>query len=109
MLNRGLVVVSPKEPFRLWLMSLPEPVEVSLEEINEDRSAYLVTEFEDDKQRDRVLRKSFKMIFEDQLVNWWTSEDDWPKKRDLLTFRKWFDLQFHSAVEDLGHGELVDN
>jgi hypothetical protein len=108
MLNRGLVIVSPREPFRQWLLSLPEPINVSLEEMNEDRSAYLITEFDDDKHRERVLQKSFKMIFEDQLVNWWTRNEDWPKKRDLLTFKKWFDLQFHSVVEDLVDDELVD-
>lgn len=48
------------------------------------------------------------MIFEDQLVDWWTMNEDWPKKRDLPTFKKWFDLQFHSVVEDLVDDELVD-
>jgi hypothetical protein len=81
---------------------------MSLEEINEDRTAYLVPEFEDDKQRERVLRKFFTMIFEDQLADWWTREEDWPQQRDLRTFKKWFDLQFHSVVEDLVDDVLVD-
>ena len=108
MVNRGLVIALAKEPFWEWLQSLPEPCDMSLEEINEDRTAYLVPEFEDDKQRDRVLRKFFTMIFEDQLADWWTREEDWPQQRDLRTFKKWFDLQFHSVVEDLVGGVLVD-
>jgi hypothetical protein len=71
MVNRGLVIALAKEPFREWLQSLPEPCNMSLEEINEDRTAYLVPEFEDDKQRDRVLRKFFTMVFEDHLADWW--------------------------------------
>jgi hypothetical protein len=30
-------------------------------------------------------------------------------KRDLRTFRKWFDLQFHAIVEDLVDDILVDD
>lgn len=89
MVNRGLVIVLAKEPFREWLQSLPDPCDMSLEEINEDSTAYLVPEFEDDKERDRVLKKFYEMIFEDQLACWWTSEKDWPQQRDLrngLTF-----------------------
>jgi hypothetical protein len=108
MVNRGLVIATAKEPFREWLLSLPDPSDVSLEEINEDRTAYLIPEFEDDAQRDRILRKFFISIFEGQLADWWTREEDWPQKRDLRTFRKWFDLQFHAVVEDLVDGVLFD-
>ncbi|MHC1698751.1 MAG: hypothetical protein AB9919_11970 [Geobacteraceae bacterium] len=108
MVNRGLVIATAKEPFREWLRSLPDPTDVSLEEINEDCTAYLIPEFEDDAQRDRVLKKFFILIFEDQLAGWWTREEDWPQKRDVRTFRKWFDLQFHAVVEDLVDGVLFD-
>ncbi|HIJ90651.1 MAG: hypothetical protein OEV89_07775 [Desulfobulbaceae bacterium] len=109
MVNRGLVLVIAKEPFREWLNSLPDPCDMTLEEINEDSTAYLLPEFEDDKQRDRVLGKFYEMIFEEKLADWWTREEDWPRKRDLRTFKKWFDLQFHSVVEDLAGGLLVDD
>jgi hypothetical protein len=108
MVNRGLVIALAKEPFREWLLSLPDLCDMSLDEINEDRTVYLIPEFEDDKQRDKVLRKIFDMIFEDQLAEWWTREEDWPQKRDLRTFKKWFDLQFHAVVEDLVDDELVN-
>lgn len=108
MVNRGLVIATAKEPFREWLRSLPDPTDVSLEEINEDCTAYLIPEFEDDAQRDRVLKKFFILIFEAQLAGWWTREEDWPQKRDVRTFRKWFDLQFHAVVEDLVDDMLVD-
>ncbi len=70
--------------------------------------AYLVPEFEDDKQRERVLRKFFTTIFEDELADWWTREEDWPQQRDLRTFKKWFDLRFYSVVDDLVDNVLVD-
>ncbi|HBG06683.1 MAG: hypothetical protein A2075_10230 [Geobacteraceae bacterium GWC2_58_44] len=108
MVNRSLVVALAKEPFREWLQSLPDPTDVSLEEINEDCSAYLIPEYEDDKERDKILKKFCVLIFEDQLEGWWTREEDWPQKRDLRTFKKWFDLRFHSIVEDLVDEVLVD-
>jgi hypothetical protein len=55
MLNRSLVIVRAKEPFRGWLLSLPDSCEETIEEINEDSSVYLLPEFEDDKQRDTML------------------------------------------------------
>lgn len=105
MVNRGLVIALAKEPFREWLLSLPNPSDMTLDEINVDRTAYL---FEGGKGRERAIKKVFTMIFEDQLAEWWTREEDWPRNRDLRTFRKWFDLQFHSVVEDLVDDALVD-
>ena len=108
MLNRSLVTVKAKEPFREWLLSLPDPCDETIERINEDSPAYLLPEFEDDKQRDRILKESFAMIFEDQLADWWTREDDWPQNRDLKMFKKWFSVEFHSTVADLVDDVLVD-
>jgi hypothetical protein len=108
MLNRGLVIVRAKEPFREWLLSLPDSCDETIEEINEDSSVYLLPEFEDDKQRNTMLKKFFAMIFEDQLAAWSTQEDDWPPKRNLQMFKKWFDVEFHSTVDDLVDGVLLD-
>ncbi len=109
MINRGVVVVYAREPFREWLQSLPNPCHLTLEEINEDRTAYLIPEFEDEQEQEKALKKVYVTIFENELADWWTREDDWPRKRDLRTFRKWFEPRFHGIVEDLVPGELVDD
>lgn len=108
MVNRCLVIPLAKEPFRQWLLSLPDPTDVSLEELNEECTAYLVPEFEDDQERERVMKRFYILIFEEQLAGWWTREEDWPQKRDYRTFLKWFDLRFHGIIEDLVDGPLVD-
>lgn len=51
MLNRSLVIVKAKEPLRQWLLSLPDPCDHSLAEINKDPAAYLLLECEDEKHR----------------------------------------------------------
>jgi hypothetical protein len=38
----------------------------------------------------------------------WIDEKDWPIKRDLRVFKMWFDVEFHSVVEDLVDSALID-
>jgi len=108
MLNRSVLIVKAKEPFRQWINSLPDPDGVPLEELNEDSTAYLIPEYDDDNQRDRILKKIFKDIFEEQLDGWWQDEKNWPVKRDLRTFKQWFDIEFHSVVIDIVDADLID-
>ena len=108
MLNRCLVIVTAKKPFREWLLSLPDPCDETIDEINDDPSAYLLPEFDDDEERDWILKEYFPMIFEDQLFAWWIQAEDWPQNRNFKMFKKWFDVEFHSTVEDLVDDDLVD-
>lgn len=102
-IDRGLLTVRAKEPFIDWLHSLPDPdpVKYTLDEVNCDQSAYLLPEYEDDNKKESLLKKYFKQIFEEQLNGWWLDPAAWPSKRDLKTFKKWFDMEFHSVVFDL--------
>ena len=111
MLNRSMTVVKAREPFLHWLQSLPDPVrgDMTLDEVNEDCTAYLLPEWEDDQERDRVLRKYYRSIFEEQLAGWWNRESDWPNNRTLKMFLSWFDVEMHSVVEDLVDGPLLDD
>jgi hypothetical protein len=108
MLNRCLVIVTAKKPFREWLLSLPDPCDETIDEINDDPSAYLLPEFDDDEERDWILKEYFPMIFEDQLFAWWIQAEDWPQNSNFKMFKKWFDVEFHSTVEDLVDDDLVD-
>lgn len=107
MLNRSLLIVKAKEPLRQWINSLPDPDNVTLEELNEDTTTYLVPEYDDDAHREWVLKKVYKDIFEEQLYGWWADEKDWPTKRDLKTFKQWFHVEFHSMIIDLVGTELL--
>ena len=101
-INRSGLVIRAKEPFRNWILSLPEqPVNLTLEEINEDNTLYLIPEYEDDKDREKLLRKKYMEIFCELLEDWCLDEAYWPKSRTIATFKKWFDVEFHSIVVDL--------
>ncbi len=109
MLNRCVVLVKAKEPFLEWLRRLPNPCNFGLDLINDDTTAYLLPDYENDRHRDRLLRRYYDFIFEEQLAAWWTVESDWPPKRDLRTFKQWFDVEFHSLVLDLVGGPILDD
>jgi hypothetical protein len=108
MVNRGMLVVKAKEPFREWISLLPSSNHITIKDINDDCTAYLIPEFEDDHERDRILKKIYSDIFVEQLFNWCIDEGRWPQKRTLTLFKRWFELEFHSVVEDLVEGELID-
>ena len=106
MVDRGVLVVKAKEPFREWISSLPASDHITIKEINDDCTAYIIPEFEDDHERERILKKVYSDIFEEQLFDWCIDEGRWPQRRSLALFRRWFELEFHSVVEDLVEGEL---
>ena len=48
----------------------------------------------------------FEFIFEEELNEWHRLESDWPARRDLATFLKWFEVKYHSVVLALGRGRV---
>jgi hypothetical protein len=102
------VIVKAKEPFIQWLKSLPDPMDITLAKANEDSSAYLLPDYEDDDEQDEVLRRFYVPIFEEQLDGWWTEQRDWPRDRTFAQFTRWFDVEFHSLVIDLVDAPLED-
>jgi len=103
--ERSLVVVRAKRPFLDWIESLPDPGHFTLEEINKDSSAFLLPEYEDDFEKDRLIRKYFPVIFEEMLKGWWQVPGDYPSERNLKMFGDWFEVEFHSLVFDLADEE----
>jgi hypothetical protein len=106
MVNRCVVTIRAKEPFLEWLKGLPDPCDATLDRVNREATAYLLPYFEEEAERDRILRRYAGPIFEDQLAAWWLDEADWPAKRDLRTFRTWFDIEIHPIVLDLVDGPI---
>ena len=108
MLNRSVLIVKAKQPFLNWLRSLSDPADITLEQLNQDNTAYLLPDYTYDTEQEEILADYFDLIFEEQLAGWWKVESDWPADRDLGTFKKWFDVEFHSAILDLVDESLKD-
>lgn len=109
MLNRSAITVRAQQPFLDRLKQLPDPVEpdTTLENINADSSVYLLPELVMEYDKEELLEQSFDIIFEMELEGWWEDESGWPQERDLEMFNKWFNIEFHSVIEDLVDENLV--
>ncbi len=107
MLNRGVLIVRPAQPYVDWALSLDDSGIAP--RANEEQTVYLIPEFGDDLEAEKVLKAVFAEIFERELDGWHTDESRWPKNRTLATFKKWFRIEMHSIVEDLCVDELYDD
>lgn len=101
--NRSLMVVKPKQPFLDWLNSLDndDEMNLTLEELQNDSTAYLVPEYETPEDQAEIVVWSHNYVFEEELMAWYTFEEEWPPTRDLDTFLEWFEVEFHSTIMDL--------
>lgn len=101
-INRSLVILKPKQPFLDWARTLDdEDKNLTLEQMAEDSTAYLIPEIWQDSDQQLLLESYYDVLFEEQLESWWTDEAYWPKKRSLKMFLDWFEVEFHSLVFDL--------
>ena len=106
-INRGIVVVRPKQPYVDWANACDEcPTKTSLEYARSDCHAYLLPCWDDEDDFVRVLKRVCRDIFESELAGWTTDESVWPKRRGYATFLKWFDVESHSVVFELGDGDI---
>lgn len=63
---------------------------------------YLVGDSLDGDDLEKLIKKNFQVIFEEELAGWNTDEEAWPKKMDLRLFKQWFHLKVRETVVDIG-------
>jgi len=106
MLNRGVVIVRPKQPYLDWAAGLDDSGIVP--DPNGEQTVYLIPSYEDDDAAWEILENVHAAIFENELHGWHTDETEWPRRRDFRMFKAWFEVELHSVVEDLCDFEIVD-
>jgi hypothetical protein len=107
MINRGSVIVRPKQPYLDWAAQLDDSGIVP--DPQDERTIYLIPEYDSDVEAMEILANCFDIIFEEELGGWHTDESAWPRKRTFALFREWFSFEFHSVVEDLCDYEIDDD
>lgn len=107
MLNRGALIVRAKQPYLDWAAKLDDSGLVP--NGADEQTVYLIPNFEDEDEAERILRKVNAEVFERELSGWHTDESAWPKNRSYDMFKKWFQVELHSMVEDLCGYELADD
>jgi hypothetical protein len=106
MLNRGVVIVRPKQPYLDWAAGLDDSGIVP--DPNGEQTVYLIPSYEDDEGAWEILQKVHTAIFANELHGWHTDETAWPRGRDFAMFKAWFEVELHSVVEDRCDFEIVD-
>ena len=107
MLNRSAVVIIPKQPFLDWVNSVDDVGTVTADDMQ--KMIYLVPDYEDPADADKVLKKVCDEIFCRELEGWHTDEEAWPQDRSFKVFKQWFDVQHYEIVTDVGRGPIEND
>lgn len=100
MVNRGVAIIKPKQPFLAWVCGVPDPIDCSLEELRQDCTVVLIPDEMDNIKANRYMQRIYHELFDAELAAWNLNVDDWPADRDYAMFRAWFEIEFHSLVLD---------
>lgn len=100
--SRSAVAVTPKKPLRDWIDALlpeyPQP--------EGQGTVYLIKALDGDADIEKWLKTNYKNIFENELNQLYTDEDEWPKNRSFKLFNEWFDFTVHPFVVDMLNGPV---
>lgn len=110
MVNRSALTVLAKQPFIDWINNLPEQLRIveTVDTVNQDSKIYLLPETRFPEVENVLLKSVWERIFDEQLCSWWEDESNYPENRSYEMFNEWFDVKFHSEVEDLTNLPLLD-
>ncbi|MCE3296262.1 MAG: hypothetical protein K0R65_1976 [Crocinitomicaceae bacterium] len=101
-INRGFIIVKPKQAFWDWANQFDQEFTFS-EDDDCEGSVYLIEE--DFMEFEPVLEKNFKKIMKNELAAV-ADEEDFPEKITFELFSEWFHVDFGSSVFDLEKSDL---
>ena len=105
--NRVAVVLVPKKPYLDWANSFADGGPTILPaEAREHAVAFLVPDLELLEETQHFITENSARMFEYALLGWMEDERDWPKFRNHLTLREWFDVEVHDLLIDLGNDPI---
>jgi len=113
MINRAVLILKYKEISLQWINESDpsgESPEVTLEEVNRENTAYLISE-EDSESPDTLnvwLELNYEKLFESELENWFADDTLWPQNRTFKLFQKWFSFDCHTIIVDTVPTPIVD-
>jgi hypothetical protein len=108
LINRGVVVIKPREPFLDWVNrdpTLSSPV--TMEELQQDCTSVLVPDLGSLEAALDYVAPLKPRLFEMELEAWDRDPANWPKERTSDLFDAWFALKMHSMVWDTVDAPIV--
>ncbi len=110
MLNRAALILRYKQPFVDWINATDSSLSshpLTLAEINQEHTVYLV-EVEDEDELADWLARHHQELFEEELNGWYTDPSLWPRDRSLEMLKQWCSFELHTVVVDTGRSPLED-
>jgi hypothetical protein len=100
-LNRGVLVVRPRQPFVDWVCSFEDGDAVDPEDAWASVNSFLVPEFDDPDETFEWIQGNVDTVFDIMLNDWITEPGDWPADRGWTTFEEWFEFEYVDLAWDL--------
>lgn len=104
-IDRIAILVRPKQAFLDWANQVYDDGETFDED--GECNIYLVRLMETRETLAEWLVLNFDQLFDNELNDWYTDEQDWPQERTYDMFAEWFDVEVHSMVLDLEEGPVT--
>lgn len=103
MLNRSAISVKLQQPFVDWINSISgsDEDEVSLEEVNQESTCYLIPELEEEDDLENLIAERYLDILENELFSWEEDDSLWPEDIDRALFDDFIRLEPAFMVFDL--------
>ena len=107
-INRAALIIKPKQPYIDWANHFNDggPT-LTIQTASLEPDVFLIDDLENEQDKQKIIRKYYKTIFQHELDAWMTDRDSWPSSLDLRTFILWFDVDVCDIVFDLAPDPLV--
>lgn len=107
MLNRSAVVIGHEVSFYGWLRTCGITDE-AIRDVKQvaERAVYLIPACHFPEEVEEVVEDLFEEIFRRELARWQPDETLWPDTADFALFTRWFTVEGHSIVDDVGRGNI---
>ncbi|PWH86213.1 hypothetical protein [Brumimicrobium oceani] len=99
-INRNAVLIIPKQAFFDWANSVFPEDPTNATDYSE-YNTYLIAEDSFQDNAEEALENYWEFIFENELFDISTDDDDWPKDLTWELFKSFFNFHFSSIVTDL--------
>jgi hypothetical protein len=115
--NRAALIVRMRKPFVDWLMAASEASDAAQERLkpgsvsadgDDSKNVYLIPEFEDMSEYEKFLRENFRVIFENELFDWYADPEMWPGEMTWELFTAWFECEVDTMVYDMFSEEKLE-
>jgi len=108
-IKRVAAVIKPTQAMLDYLKLQPgiNP-DLTLESVQRDCTVLLLPAFESPMQAATFLKDTYKGLFEGELTSWGLEPSNWPPDADYDLFNRWFVVELHSVIFDIGDLEIAE-